>query len=694
MLHYRVRMEIPRGGVARVILWFAWLAFIVVMAAEPFVWQVKYFRIHGNVLYFQIVVILLLLLVPVCLLYVRWRHHWYRYELPVIVGTALCLAAIEQPLAVAVGVLFFVSCLTAGLCLARLSGLAFESAGETVGLGFLLGAAAMIPALFVLGLLHAYYWPIFLLMMAAPIALAWRDARVGVLGIARLFRAATNISAFEHPLCGIAVLFVAAAILCGTVATLAPTIVMDAVRMHLPAAQYYTLLHVLEPVPGLTYSYFPQGYETMVAAAYSLGSQPAARMITPAFMIAFLLVIVEIARACAFDWPAALAGVAAVLLTPFILWSGSQMKNDLEMSAFQLAALYFCLRWRATGDRGWLMLGALLVASSFGIKHTAAFGAIPITLLFMAPLYGKPRSIRMAALFFLLVGAFGFYWHLRTYLLVGDPLYPRHMTEVVRAKKKGFSRRRGWVAVHLKGPLEVQLNDTRKGFESPLRSPMGIVVLVFAPLAILAARMRNGSRRACWFFVVLNLLLWTSRMITLRYALGAIAVMILLVAAKVMEAYEQQWTLAPRLMRFSIGAAFAGALAFGLLGAVLVEIVPGQLELLAHRIGPVDYLKMNLPAYAAVDAVGHVSPGAAVLIIDGCGRAYAPDPIRSVCVFSSRDEFGFDHIRHNMDARSFQYAILPVEWDKRSHDAIFGSWKTENVYQDRGWRAFRIAPGT
>ncbi len=682
-------MENRPAGQWKVFVWWAWLAIVAVLVAEPFRWEVEYFRLHGGQAYFVAILALLLLLIPVCILYLRWRRGgWYRYELPVIAGGALLLAAIEQPRALGVALLIFLACLAAGLRLARLFGVAFTSNAETVGVGFALGAAALIPVLFILGMLHAYYWPVFLLLLVAPLVFGWRDALEGLRAIGRLGRSASHAKVLEHPLFGIGVIFLAVGVLCGTMAALTPTLVLDALKMHLPASETYLARHAFQAVPDLRYSYFPQGFEVLMAAAYALGALPAAQLVTPIFFFAFLLVLFAVAKLCGFDSAGVLCGVAALMVTPFILWDGSQVKNDTELALFQMAALYCCLRWRESDRRGWLLLGGMLLGASFGIKHTAAFGAVPVTLLFLAPLYRKPRGVRMAAMFFLFVLVFGFFWHTRTYLLTGDPLYPRSAEEVLKARRVRYghiSRLR----LRLETPWRIQLNDARIGFESPLRSPMGILLLMFTPLALLIARKQNKSRAACWFYIAVCLLLWGARMTTLRYALAPIALLIVLVAAKVKEAYDQDWAVAPGLMRFSVAGAFGVALAFGLLGAILVEVVPGQLSLLAWRSSPADYLKSNLPIYAPLDRIGHLDSHAAVFIIKGCVRAYAPDPVASVCGSAA----GSKGVRTEdlLQGGNFQYVIFPVDYDEDALSALFSGWKTEDVYADQDWRGVRIS---
>src|SRR5579862_8562463 len=174
-------MENRAGGLFKAMLWVAWLAVIVVLVAEPFRWEVEYFRIHGGRGYYLAIIGLLALLIPVCIFYVRLRRRrWYRYELPVIVGGALLFTVIEQPRAFGVAVLVFLACLAAGISLARLVGIALSGAAETVGLGFSLGAALLILLLFILGMLHAYYAPAFLLLLLGFLAVGWRGALDGV----------------------------------------------------------------------------------------------------------------------------------------------------------------------------------------------------------------------------------------------------------------------------------------------------------------------------------------------------------------------------------------------------------------------------------------------------------------------------------------------------------------------------------
>ncbi len=259
-------MENRPAGLFKVIVWFAWLAAITVLAAEPFRWEVEYFRVHGSLLYFRAIVGLLLLLIPVCFLYVRWRRGgWYRYELPVIAGAAICLAAIEQPRGFGWRRCSSWRASPPAEVWRGYSALPSKAPAETVGVGFAIGAAALIPLLFILGLLHAYYWPVFLLLLVAPLVLGRRDALRRFAGHrATLAAASERPGSLEHPLFGVGVIFLAAGRAmrnrgrarphpgdgCSEDASAGGAILCCACTRF-------------EPVSALSYSYYPQGFEVL-----------------------------------------------------------------------------------------------------------------------------------------------------------------------------------------------------------------------------------------------------------------------------------------------------------------------------------------------------------------------------------------------------------------------------------------------
>jgi 4-amino-4-deoxy-L-arabinose transferase-like glycosyltransferase len=686
-------MENRLLGLSKVLLWFGWLILTIAIAAGPFRWEMDYFLIHGNRAYYQAMLALLILVATTCAIYVRLRDRgWWRWELLLIAALALFVAAVRQPVALLIGLLLFFACFTAGHRLARLMALELEGPAEVLGMGFSIGSAALLPALFVLGLIHAYYAWVFLLLLALPLVLWRADALRGLRAIGQLYRSARQAENLRHPLSGIAVIFLAIGVFCGTVVAVSPSIAWDALNQHLPAAQYYAAQHRLQPVPRLSYSLYPQGFETLMTVAYQLGGQSAAQIVTPLVFVAFLLVLVEIARACELDSAAIVTGVAGVVMTPFIAWDGSQTKNDIGVALFQLAAVLCCLRWRNSGQRAWLLVGGALLASSMAIKYVSLFGAVPLMILFIAAIdRKKKRWLGAAAAFFLLMGILGSYWQVRAFLLTGNPVYPEKLERITSpiGQLEGVSRRERLLRLvelpwrlHFAGQ---KAEVTLQGFESPLGSPLGLILITFAPLTLLVARHKNGNRRACIFYVVVYLLYWGIFAGALRYALAPIALLIVLVVGKARDAYDQKWTGSGGPVRLSIAVAFVGSLAFGLLGVILVEIAPQQLSLLAGRIGRDAYLGANLPDYAALQTFQQMDRHAAVFVVDACSRAYAPDPGAFGC-----SSAGPATVREELDRSTFQYVAIPAGSGEERRGLFLEGWKAEQVYQDHNYVGFRI----
>ncbi|HUA19331.1 MAG TPA: glycosyltransferase family 39 protein [Bryobacteraceae bacterium] len=674
-------------GLAKAIAWFGWLAFAVFLFAGPFRWELDYFFVHGNRVYYAAAIALLAVVVVFCLAYLplRGRGLW-RWELPVILAFGVGFAAFEHPLGLGISMLLFLGFFTVGHRFARAFRINLETPVETLALAFSVGCAVAIPALFVLGLLHGYYRAVSWILVLAPIALWRRDALAALQAIRKLWQSAREATELRHPLCGIAFVFLMAAAFFSAAGALTPSIAFDTLNFHLPAAQYYSASHRLEPVPMLSYSYYPQGFETLLMVAYQLGGQAAAQLLAPLLFVAFLLLLFAIARAAGLDLAAVVTGLACVAMTPFVLWDGTQTKNDIAMGMFQLAALLCCLKWRNTRERAWLLLGGLFLASSVAAKYTAVYGAIPLLILFLLTLPRmKSHRLRAAGAFLLLLAVLGSYWQVRAFVYTGDPVYPER---VERAGQPGGVQRGVRWSKRLTRLVHTAWNlnfEGRPHFESPIRNPLGMFLLTFAPLALLAAWRRDANRRACLFYAGLYLAYWIATIGVLRYALPAFGLIILFLAGKAKQAYDERWISAGGPVRFSIAAALAGSLAFGLLGVIEVVAAPGEFAYLAHRISRDDYLHANLPDYRVLQAIRRLDRNAAVFVADACSRSYAPDPGAFACSGAENARIQAQLRRH-----AFNFVAVPAD-PKEQRAGILEGWRAEQIYQDDQYLGYRIA---
>jgi len=644
--------------------WLAWLLFIVCVAAKYFRWEVEYFRSVGPVFY-----ALLLCALPCFAVagagYLRLRREWlWRFEVPVLaVFSSLCLL-VYQPLATVVIALFLAACISAGCRLARLVRIPLETSAEVLTLGFGLGCALLIPALFVLGLMRLYYPLVFILLLMLPCLVFWRDT---LRSVAVVLKVLSSGGGLRHPLAGIAMVFAVLAIVSAIATLLAPSIAFDPLATHLASARYYAAQHALEVLPSLDYSYYPQGCEVLMAMAWSLGGQPAAQMIAPLFWIFSLMLLLLVARSWGMSNAAAFAGVIAAAMMPFAHWSGANAKNDSALVFFQTAALYVFIRWLTTRDKSWILVGAVFLGSTFAVKHVAIFGAVPLFCFFVYAC----RRLRPAVAFCLLLAALALYWHARTWVLTGNPVYPAALKETVRRHpRKPASQER--VALLWLIPWRAQFDGWRV-FESPLPSPMGVVLLVFLPLSIMIPGAKTAARRACLLFCAVYLTYWVFTIGSVRYAILPISLLVVLLVGKAKAFYDEldHWAL-----RASIAGAFAGALLFSALGIAIIEWNVPMLMLFAGRIRSEQYLDLALRTHRSLSWLNGTHAQSRVFGFNNCSRVYAPDPSKFYCVLKD-----WDRASPIIGTCRCEYIVLPRDRNPGGaaqsmySDAFFTVWR-------------------
>ena len=627
----------------RIGIWLAWLVLAAVVTAPYFRWEVDYFRSPGP-LFRTVLLCALPLLAAVCAGWIWLRRSLlWRYEIPALAAFIALGLLVYQPLATLIIALFYLACLASGCRFARFIDVPLNSPIDALTLGFGFGCALLIPALFVLGLLHFYYAPVFVAILVLPCLLFWREA---INGIAAVRRTLMPMAEFRHPhpLAGVVFVFAILGVAAAMAVVLAPSIAFDPLAMHLASARDYAQSHALEVIPSLEYSYFPQGGEVLMALAWSLGGQPAAQTISPLFSILFLLLLFAIARSCGLDKPAAFVAVATAALLPFAHWSFSNSKNDSAMVFFQAAALLAFIRWLESRHRAWIFAGALYLGSTFAIKHVALYGAIPLVCFF---LYAAKR-VRIALAFCAILAASAVYWHVRTGLLTGNPIYPATISRGLKAGGKGPAEnkfvRAGLVA------WRAQFKGQRI-FESPLPNPMGVGFLVFLPLVILVPSAKLPARRACLIFCAMYLPYWMVTAGIVRYAILPISLLVVLLIGKAKSFYDE---LDNRLARTSIAVALAGTLLFACLGIAIVEVNGPMLMLFARGIGSEQYLDLALRTHPSLAWLSATHVESNIFGVDNCSRVYAPDPAKFYCTFGD-----WEPVKPSPSRCQCEYVVLP-----------------------------------
>ncbi len=668
-------------------MWFAWLAFALWLTVGPFRWHVEYFRSPGPQFY-RMILVLLPLLALTAAVYPWWRRRGaWRLEPLAFAAVPLIGCVACEPRAAAVTLLTLCACYVTGrACLDRL-GLETELLTESLGLSLALGVGLLSSALFVLGMLDAFYPAVFLILLLTP-CLVFR-ARVMRLiaelrGIVSVWRSDTTLNG---PFLGVLIPFGLLFTLFTTMLMLAPSINTDTMTFHLPEIRHFVAERGVTPLPDLPYAYFPKGSEVLAALGYALGGQPAAQMLGPLFFLATLLLIYALARRCGFERLPSVVGALLAGTVPFIHWTGSSFKNDSVLALFQLGALYACLRGRASGNQRWFHAGVFLLAASFGVKHTALFGAIPLGLLFLSAVWRRPRLLGTLVLIGLL---FGFGWHARTYLLKGSPVYPAGTRAITKQFPpiQGGSRPPLWKLYTLY-PWITHFNGTRC-FETPSENPCGIFLVLFLPMWLFVRRRkRRLEETACWFFLVVYLAYLGYIWLILRYGIIPFMLLIIFAAARLHSFHENSG----RWVRLSIHGALAYSLMFAMLMSMIIEINGPQLYYFAGKISKQEYLIRTVASYPSVDFLSRNAPAeAAVLGMMNRARGYLVNPKRFNIQIPNwhRRHRMLDVTAQRLAERRYEYLVLPAPARKGFETSLAEKYDAELLHHDKAFLVYRL----
>jgi hypothetical protein len=616
-------------------VWLAWVPIFAILTAPLFKWHVDYFNSPGPQFHKAALVFLPALVVIAWAYTALRRKRLWRYELAGFAILAAAALLLYEPRATAVSGLFFLACCAVGGFAVQKLGLGHDPALDRpldrIAVEFGAGCGLLITVLFGLGLVRLLYPAVFLILLVAPVALFRRRIKQVVLELYSLHLRWQNAPELRHPVAGIAIVFGFVALMCSLMSVLAPSVAFDTLDVHLPSVQYYASQHALAVVPGIDYSYYPQGMELLWTLGYSLAGQAGAQVISAVFFLLFLMIFFRLERECGLDPGTAATGLVCAATLPFLHWSGSVMKNDLAMASFQALALYCFVRFRAVRDFRWIWLGTFFLAQSFGVKHVALFGAIPLAILYFYATLSQPRRGKAAVAIVAIFVVFGTGWLLRAYLLTGNPVAPQSVARALH----GFVRyRAGSVFQRAVYYVELPLHLTfagRDAFESPLDSPAGILLLAFFPLLLLTGKWRTNTRAqlACALFSALYLLLWAKTLDKTRYAILPFAFLALLAAVWLRRFYDMQSGKIGRVVRLSLLGVETYCFLVAAMGVMIIEVNGPQLAYFAGRLDKAGYLRSALRTYASLEFLQETADKSAPVIgVENFSRAYAPDPLR------------------------------------------------------------------
>ncbi len=612
-------------------LWLAWAALAVALTAGIVRWHVQYFRSPGPQFY-RAAVIGLPLLAAGALVWTWLRAGFlWRYELAAIVAIPAAAALIREPRATLVVIALFAACYCAGRALCERCGWSSDAPAADLVFSTAAGFALLNTGLFVSGLARVWYPWFFALLLATPLVIFHRNL-VRLAGTLRaIFRRWGELKDLDRPLVGILIPFAAILAASTTVVMLAPTLSWDAMKEHLPLAQYYLQVHALAPKPDLIYSFFPQATESVFALAWALGGQIAAQFITPLFFALALLAAWVLARDCGADAEEALVGVVLAASLPVLHWSESVPKNDAGVTFFLLCSLLAAVRWRAESEFKWVQAGVLFLACAFATKDLALLGAIPLGAVFLHAAWRQPRRLRAFVSLAMIFVAVALIWTLRRWVLTGNPIFPfvPGQTVIVPGWPPDPSLR-GSLLRLLRLPWDLHFHG-HDFSETVLIAPLGIAFVVFWPVWLFTRRPQQREF-LCLGFAITAFLLCGWRSPYVRYAIAPLAVLALFTGVRL----ARFWRIAPLITRASLAAATLWVLIPAMCACMIIEINAPQIRYVAGRIGRDDYLKQATITFPSLAWLrDHTTSAERILGLENCSDVYAPPypRYRSTCAF-------------------------------------------------------------
>lgn len=655
-----------------------WLLAVLVIFAPRFLLHFDIFRLVGARYANWLAAALAAGLVAGCCYHFLRQRGLWRIEPSVWSAAIVFFCAFYAPIAVCVALAMLAASYVVGSRVMAAMRLPSEPA-----LAALFGFGVYSCAFFLLGLARGYYTPVFALLIGAPLIVFWKDLRDLSSRGRALCAAWAGDSALRSPLVSAAVFSAVLLAIFAALELLTPAWNGDTIRFHLPLAMHYLQAHSLDAPRTITYGYFPQSFEVLMTAALALGGQTAAQAVNPLLFCITLSLLFAIARWCGATRASAVAGVVLGACVPFLHWSGSVAKNDMPLAGFLLGALLCFLRWRDDGLFRWIPLGAFLLAMSFGMKHVAIFGALPLLIFFAYAAWQQQRRWSALAAVLLIVVVFGAFWNLRGYLAVGlaPLLAAKGLAEATVKPSMGLLDRL-WRDVTF--PFRVHW-DAKRRFESGSPTPLGIVLPLLAPLWLMRAANPTGKRREAvlWVFVLLYSVTWITSFGILRYGIAVVLILAVLGAARFAKLPVWVGT-----------AVLCLAMLYSLPVIIVAEMAPAQVDLFLRHSDAPAFLRATLPPYAAVEFLNsRAGAGLGIASVGDWAVAYAPEPGAFDHVYNNTRVYEAKEVTELLRRGPFRFLILPNSKNRTQlEEAAAATYVLRGIYSDENFNVYELTP--
>ncbi len=218
----------------------------------------------------------------------------------------------------------------------------------------------------------------------------------------------------------------AIAMVLALVPALAPEVEYDALWYHLQLPAVYLQHGTLVDVPHEFVSLYPMTWELLFGAGLVLGGAVGAKLL---HFVCLPLVALAVWRFAGRFLPRSSPwlAVAIAVTVPTVLWEATTAYIDLALALYTTLGLYSLLVYLESGDRRSLAVAIACFGIGAALKHLGLVAVAIVGLGLFVQLW-RTTSFGRAALVTAALAAgsllFAVPWHLRSWLLSGNPFFP------------------------------------------------------------------------------------------------------------------------------------------------------------------------------------------------------------------------------------------------------------------------------
>lgn len=433
------------------------------------------------------------------------------------------------------------------------------------------------------------------------------------------------------------------------VGALAPEIEYDALWYHLWLPKRWLDVGAPVDILGEYVSLYPLSWELLYGTAMTVGGAGAAKLLH--FVCLPLLGGASwLLSRSLFPRTSGMLAAALAVVSPTMIWEATTAYSDLALALFLTLSIHALIRSGSTGNRRWLVLGALMMGAALATKHLALLALAAMTIALVARQLATKAAwrpaLRTATLFAVISMAVPGPWYLRAYSASGNPVFPDlygvfgaqpperwspTTEDGLRRFKSRFGRPRTLKNMALL-PWDVSVHSARYG------GTFGPIFLMFIPLAFAGERVPRTARLVA-AGAAIYVALWASAISSfqLRFLIPLVPVFAAFASAGIAHAGTLAARLHPTLARLvPVPVALVLFLNLPPFTAAherdrdngngwlthVMRAAPARVVLGAIPIEA--YLRAMVPSYAAWSFIdGTLPPGSRILTFSGGDHLYS-----------------------------------------------------------------------